>query len=115
MAAAATSAPISGATPILGATAVVARIETTRPRVVFDGPNRARLSKKVAPSSSGWLKRVPRIFFAAGGAVLAAASIASDCSIAQPSIPIHSQAVPAQTQRWHHLVCAGGTLPVTPP
>ena len=97
MAAVAMSAPIPGATPTSGATAAVARMETTRPRMVFDGPNRARLSTKVTPPSSGWLKRMPRIFFATRGAVLATASIASDCSIAQAPMHPHTQAAPART------------------
>ena len=60
-----------------------------------------------------------RIFFATRGAVLATASIASDCSIAQAFMPPHTQAAPARVtvhRRWCPVAArATDALPLTPP
>ena len=48
-----TTAPIFHSNPTIGAHADVTRIDSTTPRIVFDGPSRCRPSRYLIPKSSG--------------------------------------------------------------
>jgi hypothetical protein len=87
MAVAATKPPIFQSSPISGATAVVAKIESARPRSVFDDPKRGLPSVSSKPPSMGKARNLPNSFSTKIGVPLATANRVRAGRLAAGALP----------------------------